>query len=340
MAQKYVLAIESSCDDTAAAVLDFQGDVLSDVVFSQQDHVIWGGVVPEISSRQHLGRVASIVQQALDAAKVTPQNISAVAVTQGPGLIGSLLVGVQFAKGFAQTLQIPLIGIHHIEGHVLAGLHDEGFPKPPFIGLIASGGHSAIYLCNEGYQISMIGETRDDAAGEAFDKIGRLLGFSYPAGRKIDKLAEQGDETKFPLPVALKAHTTYDLSFSGLKTAARELIYKLEANQKPLDEQTVKDICASTRRAIVDALLGKAILACRQLQIYRLVLGGGVAANSLLRKEAKRVAPENEIQVYLPKQKHCTDNAVMIGHAALRRLHLGQTSSLNISPKAQMDFNH
>ena len=326
MIPKYLLAIETSCDDCAVAILSGDGQIHADVIYSQiEPHAPFGGIVPEIASRQHLGRIAGMVQKAFSQANLESKNIEAVAVTSRPGLIGSLLVGAQFAKGFAQALKIPVIGVNHIEGHLLAGLGEPDFPKTPFIGLIASGGHSALYLCNENYKISLLGETRDDAAGEAFDKIGRLLGLNYPAGKEIDRLAQTGNPERFEFPIALRSRDTLEYSFSGLKTAAR-----LKIEKENLDEQGRADFCAGLQKAIATALLAKAKLACEQHQIKNLVLGGGVVANSRLRTDALELGKQQGFQVYLPLKKHCVDNAVMIGKAGLRRLMVGE--------KAELDF--
>ena len=336
----YVLAIETSCDDSAVAILNTSGEVCAELISSQTvAHAPYGGVVPEIASRQHLSHIASLVQEALDKAKLQPTDVQAVAVTFAPGLIGSLLVGVHFAKGFAQGLSIPIIGIHHMEGHLMAGSGEDDFPKPPFITLIVSGGHSALYLCDGNFRFTTLGETRDDAAGEAFDKIGKILGLGYPAGPRIDALAQTGDAHRFTLPVALKANATLDYSFSGLKTAARLLIEEQRKETGEIDAQTLSDICACLQTVIVEALLSKAILACQRHQINHLVLGGGVSANTLLRSEAKKRGEANGIVVHLPPKAHCMDNAVMIARAALRRLKLQEQSSLDLDAKATLSVD-
>ncbi len=330
MNPKYLLAIETSCDDCAVAILGHDNQILADVIYSQIDpHAPFGGIVPEIASRQHLGRIAGMVQKALSEANLKAKDIEAVAVTNRPGLIGSLLVGVQFAKGFAQALQIPIIGVHHIEGHLLAGLGEPDFPEAPFIGLIASGGHSALYLCDADHQITTLGQTRDDAAGEAFDKIGRLLGLSYPAGKEIDRLAQTGDADRFEFPIALRSRDTLEYSFSGLKTAAR-----LKIEKQVLGEQDRADFCAGLQKAVAAALLAKAQLACERTQIKKLVLGGGVAANSLLRAAAEELGLREGLKIYLPSKKHCVDNAVMIGKAALRRFRAGERAAFDFPVEA------
>lgn len=334
-----LLAIESSCDETAAAVLGPGGEVLADVVHSQVEaHAPYGGVVPEIASREHLEKIDAVVGRALREAKQRPGDVSAVAATFGPGLVGALLVGLQYAKGFAQARGVPFVGVHHIEGHLMAVAGEERAPAPPFIALVVSGGHSAIYRYNGLGDVVTLGETRDDAAGEAFDKTAKLLGLGYPGGQKIDACAERGDPTAFKLPIALKARTTYDFSFSGLKTSVRLLIERLRKEGQAVEGQLLDDVCASLRAAIVDALLNKAILACRRTGVLRLVLGGGVAANTLLRREAERRCAENDVEVFIPPRRLCTDNAVMIARAGQAYLAKGRTSALdlNASPGASV----
>jgi N6-L-threonylcarbamoyladenine synthase len=325
-----LLAIETSCDETAAAVLDPDGAVRSDVVHTQvAEHAPYGGVVPEIASREHLAKIHDVVDRALSDAGVRPAELGAIAATYGPGLIGALLVGLSYAKGMAQALKVPFVGVHHIEGHLMAASVDPAAPGPPFIGLVASGGHSSLYRYGGVGDAELLGATRDDAAGEAFDKTAKLLGLGYPGGAVIDRLAEGGDESRFVFPIALRTKQTLDYSFSGLKTAVRLEVARLE-EAGGLDEQTVKDLCAGLRRAIVDALLDKAFRACRQKQILRLIIGGGVAANSLLRSEAERRAPEYEVEVYVPPRRLCTDNAVMIGACGLARMKAGGPSALSL----------
>ncbi|MFZ9888841.1 MAG: tRNA (adenosine(37)-N6)-threonylcarbamoyltransferase complex transferase subunit TsaD [Myxococcota bacterium] len=330
-----LLAIESSCDETAAAVLGPSGEILSNVVHSQvAAHAPYGGVVPEIASREHLARIAAVVARALDEARLGPRDLSAVAATYGPGLIGALLVGLQFAKGMAQALEVPFLGVHHIEGHLMASSVDPASPPPPFIGLVASGGHSALYRYDGPGAVMVIGETRDDAAGEAFDKTAKLLGLGYPGGAVIDRLAEAGDRTRFPLPISLRSRDTFDFSFSGLKTAVRLLIERLRREGHALEGQLLADVCASVRWAIVDALVTKAILACRRKQVPRLVLGGGVAANRLLREESRRRGIAAGVDVYVPPRELCTDNAVMIAACARAHFLRGARSPLELRADA------
>ncbi len=336
-----ILAIESSCDETAAAVLGHDGAVLADVVHTQvAAHAPYGGVVPEIASREHLARIAGVVRRALADAGVAPSALGAVAATYGPGLIGALLVGLQAAKGMARALGVPLVGVHHIEGHLMAAAIDADAPAPPFIGLVASGGHTALYRFEGVGRAALIGHTRDDAAGEAFDKTAKLLGLGYPGGAAIDRLAEQGDPARFPMPFALRDHTTEDFSFSGLKTAVRVLAERERAGGRPLEGQALADVCAAVRAAIVDALLTKALRVCRAKQVYRLVIGGGVAANSLLRREAARRGALDDVEVYVPPRARCTDNAVMIAAAARAWLAQGRASALSLMADADARVEH
>lgn len=335
-----ILAIETSCDDSAAAVCTHSGQVLADVVASQHEqHAPYRGVVPEIASRQHLVQIVAVLQQALQQARLSPGNITHVAVTCAPGLIGSLLVGVQFAKGFAQARGVPLIGVHHIEGHIAASCTQRDYPQPPFIALIASGGHSALYACRAHGQFATLGCTRDDAAGEAFDKTAKMLGLTYPGGPIIDQYAAQGDPTQCEFPVAMRASATLDYSFSGLKTAIRIRIAQLKQQHGRIEGQLLYDLCAGVRQAIVQALLDKALLACKRTGMTALVLGGGVAANPLLRQQALLRGHKQGVAICLPAIKHCTDNAVMIAHAARLRLQAGYTSAFSVTAHATLPLS-
>jgi len=332
-----LLAIESSCDDTAVAIIDENSCVLADIVYGQNiAHAPFGGVVPEIASREHLQQIPQAVAAAFEAAHIKAQDLCAIAVTSGPGLVGSLLIGVQFARGLAQSLGIPLMGIHHIEGHLMASSASEEFPREPFIALIASGGHSALYLCHGQCRYELLGETKDDAAGEAFDKSAKLLGLGYPGGRVIDELAQKGDSLLFKFPIAFRTSKSVDYSFSGLKTSFRLLVQKLQAEGHDLSGQLLFDLCASVQKAVVDALVAKAFLACEQQNIKHLVLGGGVAANSALRAAALAQGKKRGIQVLVPEKAHCTDNAVMIALAAKNRLDLGLVQEFKLNANASL----
>ena len=327
-----IFAIESSCDETAVAILDESGKVLANEISSQDEvHAVYGGVVPEIAAREHVVKIAALAQRAFQHAAIDPADVGTVAATYGPGLIGPLMVGLQFAKGFAQAQGKRFIGIHHIEGHLMAAKVDASFPKPPFLALIVSGGHSALYQYEGVGNITTLGETRDDAAGEAFDKIAKLLGLGYPGGRVIDERAQLGNPEKYKLPISLRQKDTLDYSFSGLKTAVRLLVAELE--KSGIDDSVINDVCASAQKVIVDALLNKAFLAAKKTGATNLVLGGGVSANSLLRAQAQRRGGEEGVSVYVPPKALCTDNALMIALAAKARLLSGQQSELTLGPQ-------
>lgn len=331
-----LLAVESSCDETAVAVIAADGRVLSSVVHSQTAaHAPYGGVVPELASREHLERIDDIAASALAQAGLAASDVGVVAATYGPGLIGGLLIGLTWAKGFARGREIPFIGVHHIEGHLMAAAAEVDAPKPPYIGLVVSGGHSALYRFDGVGQARLLGQTRDDAAGEAFDKTAKLLGLGYPGGAVIDRLAARGDPTRIPMPRSLRDRSHYDFSFSGLKTAVRTWV---EQHRKQtghdVEGQDLFDLCAAVQDAIVDMLLHKAILACRRQQVHTLVLGGGVAANSQLRRDAVARGADNDIRVFVPPKALCTDNAVMIGLAAHAWRQQNRTSSLALTADA------
>lgn len=309
-----ILAIESSCDETSAAVLCGR-QVQSLVIASQvETHALYGGVVPEIASRAHVEAMTGVVAQALEQAKTQPDDLDAVAVTYGPGLVGALLCGVSYAKGFAYRYGLPLVPVHHIEGHISAAYIAHPELEPPFIALVVSGGHSHLvrvsdYGCHE-----ILGRTRDDAAGEAFDKAARVLGLPYPGGPTIDKLAQQGDDRALLLPKARQ--DGYNYSFSGLKTALLQAVARAQKQGVQLSDA---DVAASFRRAVVDQLIDKAELALRDTGLKKLVLAGGVACNSLLRSRANEAAQRCGARVFLPPPVLCTDNAAMIGCAGYYR---------------------
>lgn len=317
---RLLLAIESSCDETAAAIVDDAGRILANVVHTQTEtHAAFGGVVPELASREHLARIDELVTRTLAEAGIGIDAVDAVAATHAPGLIGALLVGLTYAKGLAVGLKVPFIGVHHIEGHLMAAaaLEPALAPTPPFMGLVVSGGHTALYRFDGVGRSRLVGQTRDDAAGEAFDKSAKLLGLGYPGGAVIDRLAQRGDPSRIKMPRSLRDRTHYDYSFSGLKTAVRVWVEarRTETGHE-VEGQDLFDLCASIQDAIVDMLLHKAILACRRQGLSTLVLGGGVAANSHLRSEAVRRGLDNDIHVVVPPKALCTDNAVMIALAA------------------------
>jgi N6-L-threonylcarbamoyladenine synthase len=307
-----LLCVETSCDETSVAVIDEGGRALADVVRSQiEAHVPWGGVIPELASRMHLEWLPAVVDEALRASGTAPGEVDGVAVTRGPGLAGCLLVGLSWAQGFAAARGLPILGVNHLEGHLLAPFVGEPAPPFPFVGLVVSGGHSSVVFARSLGDYEVLGETVDDAAGEAFDKGARLLGLPYPGGVMIDRLAQGGDTKAIPLPRALRGDTL-DLSFSGLKTAVRE---RVEAGGAP-QGSALADFCASLQEAIVDVLVDRARRAARRTGAGTVVLTGGVAANSRLRGRMEEAAREDGLRLLRPTPSRCTDNAAMVGYAA------------------------
>lgn len=331
-----VLGIESSCDETAAAVVDESGAVLADVVASQiAVHSPYGGIVPELASRAHMQAIVPVLREALAEISGGLRSIDAIAVTQGPGLVGSLLVGVQVAKALAWSLDRPLVGVNHLDGHLFAIYlkHPEDDaeqlrPDLPYVGLLVSGGHTALYRVERFDDISLLAQTRDDAAGEAFDKAAKLLGLGYPGGPVIDKLASRGRADAFSFPMPMASRKSLDFSFSGLKTA---LARHVQAHGVPEDDQELADLCASFQAVIVESLVRKSILACEEEGIGRLVITGGVAANRGLRARADEVCSERGIRLFVPPPISCTDNAAMIAMAAVHRLSAGEHDDLSFA---------
>jgi N6-L-threonylcarbamoyladenine synthase len=323
-----VLGIESSCDETAASVVRDGRVALSDVVSSQVEvHRRWGGVVPELASRNHVMQVMPVVDEALAKAGVGLADLDAIAVTSGPGLIGALLVGVQAAKGLAWISGKPLVRVNHLEGHLLAVRLIEKPPEPPFLGLVVSGGHTSLYEIRSFGSYHLIGSTRDDAAGEAYDKVAKMLGLPYPGGIVIDKLAKQGDKNAIRFPRAHIKGAELDFSFSGLKTA---VLTWLRSHPKP-EGQGLNDLCASFQEAVADPLTRKAMKAARRYGLKQLVLSGGVAANSRLRELAAERAAEEGIELFLPPPRLCTDNGAMIGVAGYHAFQRGERADLGLN---------
>lgn len=332
-----ILGIESSCDETAAAVLADGSRLLSNVVNTQVDeHGKYGGVVPEIASRKHLENIYPVVREALTTAGVSLDRIDGLAVTQGPGLVGSLLVGLSFAKAISLVKGIPYIGIDHITAHLLAPFLEEDKPDFPYVALVASGGHSSLFYVTDTETFHLLGRTRDDAAGEAFDKIGKLLGLAYPGGPIISKLAQKGDAAAIDFPRAWLAPDSLDFSFSGIKTAVANYVHQRQNSNNSLN---IPDICASFQDAIVDVLVAKTILAARQKQTKTIVLAGGVGANQRLRQALKAEGRKNNIQVYMPSPRFCTDNAAMIALAGYYHFTKKATLTYDMDVYSRSQYN-
>ncbi len=329
-----VLGIESSCDETAAAVVTHDGRVLSDVVASQIAlHHPYGGVVPELASRAHLKNLVPVIEQAV---KVLPrgfEDVDAIAVTNGPGLVGALLIGVSAAKAIAWARGLPLVGVNHLTGHLLAVYLRRGEEPPvalemPYVALLASGGHTALYRVDAHDQITQLGETRDDAAGEAYDKVAKLMGLGYPGGPIVDKLAALGDASAVPLPRPMQGKHGLAFSFSGLKTAVAQHVQKHGVPRSP---EAQANLCASFQRAVVGSLVEKSLVACEREGVPRLVLGGGVAANRGLRALAAERCAKKGVSLHVPPFASCTDNAAMIAYAGAQRLLAGERDTLELS---------
>ncbi len=330
-----LLSIETSCDETAAAVVGADGCLLSEVVRSQiEDHRHFGGVVPELASRCHVESVDAVAEEALQRAGLPRSDLRAVAATAGPGLVGCLLVGMSYAQGLALGQGLPFLGVNHLEGHLLAPFIGTGEPPFPFLALVASGGHTLLALARDVGDYELLGETRDDAAGEAFDKGARLLGLPYPGGAMVDRLAQGGDPAAFPLPRGMMAKPGYEFSFSGLKTAVWQAV---QAQGVPEGER-MKDFCASLQEAIVEVLVSKTKKAARAFGVERLVVTGGVAANSRLRAAFEEVCQKEGWAFHRPPLEHCTDNAAMIGYVAWLRLGRGQRSPLSLGAQPGLAF--
>ncbi|MDO4267247.1 MAG: tRNA (adenosine(37)-N6)-threonylcarbamoyltransferase complex transferase subunit TsaD [Eubacteriales bacterium] len=309
-----ILAVESSCDETAAAVVRNGREILSNVISSQIElHTKFGGVVPEIASRKHIEKINQVIGQALEDAGVGLSDITAVGVTYGPGLVGALLVGVAEAKAIAWAAKKPLVGVHHIEGHVSANYIEHPDLEPPFVCLIVSGGHTHLVIVKDYGEFEILGRTRDDAAGEAFDKVARAVGLGYPGGPKIDRAAKEGDPHAIEFPRARVEGSPYDFSFSGLKSAVLNYINKARMTGQ---EIPVADLAASFQNAVVEALVSRAVLAAKEYGYSRLAIAGGVASNSALRAAMEEACRRENLTFYSPSPVYCTDNAAMIGAAA------------------------
>ncbi len=328
-----ILGIDTSCDDTSVAVLEDR-KILSNIVSSQiKFHSKYGGIVPEIASRKHIERIWDVTDKALNEAKVNLSDVDLIAVCHGPGLIGSLLVGLCFAKSISFVSGKKLIGVNHLEGHIQAVFLEEEYPEFPFLSLIVSGGHTSIYRVDDFGKYVELGRTRDDAAGEAYDKIAKLLGLGYPGGPFIDKLAKEGNSDKYPLPRPF-LHGSLDFSFSGLKTATKALLRNLNVDQN-INDELIKDISASFQASVVEVLIEKIKWAAKRENIKRIVITGGVAANSELRLRAQELK-NSGFQIYLPSKNLCTDNAAMIAIAGYHKFKKGETSDLFLNAHAYL----
>lgn len=327
-----ILAIESSCDETAVAIVRDGREVLTDCIASQVAlHREYGGVVPEIASRKHIEAIYPLADQALKEAGLTRTDIDAVAVTYAPGLIGAVLVGVNFAKAAAMALKKPLIPVHHIRGHIAANYLAYPELEPPFLCLVVSGGHTMIIEVKDYTDMRILGTTLDDAAGECFDKVGRVLGMPYPGGAALDKAAQQGDETKYPLPVAKSGENPYNMSFSGLKTATLNLIHHAQQVGEELD---IPSLCASFTAAVSETLVPRVVRALEETGYRKVAVAGGVAANSRIRHDILEAAKKLDAEVYMPPLKLCGDNGAMIGSQAYYEYLAGNVADMSLNAYA------
>ena len=332
-----ILAIESSCDDTAAAVVRDGREVLSGCVSSQIEmHAVYGGVVPEIASRKHVEAISYLADRAVSEAGLTKSSLDAVAVTYAPGLIGAVLVGVNFAKGAALALDLPLIPVHHVRGHIAANYITHPSLEPPFVCLCVSGGTTAIVDVRSYTEMSVLGSTRDDAAGECFDKVARVLGIGYPGGGPMDRLAQGGDDQAYPLPVAHVSGAELDMSFSGLKTASLNLIHNAQQKGEALD---LPAFAASFGRAVRDSLLPRVMQAARETGYQKIAVAGGVAANSAIRAGLQAACGESGDALFLPELKYCGDNAAMIGCQGFYEYQAGRTAGWDLNAWATRDIS-
>lgn len=333
-----ILAIESSCDETAAAVVEDGRKILSSVVATQiESHKVFGGVVPEIASRMHIEAISPVVDEALKSASLSLSEVDAIAVTYSPGLIGALLVGVNFAKGLSLPTGLPLIPVHHLRGHIASNYLTYPELEPPFMCLVVSGGHSHIVTVEDYTSFKIIGKTRDDAAGECLDKAARAMGIPYPGGVNLDKIAANGNENAYILPHPKVDGSEYDFSFSGLKTAAINIIHNAEQKGENINRE---DLCASYLKAVTDCLCNNTVKAMNEYGFKKLALAGGVSANSALRRKMTEYAEKNGWSLYLPELKLCGDNAAMIGSQAYYEYLKGNIASQNLNAYATMPIDN
>lgn len=325
----YILAIESSCDETAAAVVKNGREVLSNIISSQIElHKLYGGVVPEIASRKHIEKINPVIREALSAANMKLEDMDAIGVTYGPGLVGALLVGVAAAKAISYAKHIPLVGVHHIEGHISANYIENKDLEPPFLGMVVSGGHTHLVMVKDYGKYEILGKTRDDAAGEAFDKVARAIGLGYPGGPKIDKLAKEGNPEAIAFPRAHVADAPLDFSFSGLKSSVLNYINSCEMKHQEICRA---DVAASFQAAVVDAIVSHTVEAAKMYRMDKVALAGGVASNSALRQAMKERCEAEGLKFYYPSPILCTDNAAMIGCAAYYEYLAGTRHGLDLN---------
>lgn len=325
----YILGIETSCDETAAAVVKNGREVLSNIISSQIElHKLYGGVVPEIASRKHIEKINQVIEEALSEAQMTLDDMDAIAVTYGPGLVGALLVGVAEAKAISYAAGKPLVGVHHIEGHVSANYIEHAELEPPFLCLIVSGGHTHLVIVKDYGEYEIVGKTRDDAAGEAFDKVARAIGLGYPGGPKIDKLAKEGNKNAVQFPRAKIDGSPYDFSFSGVKSAVLNHINSCKMKEEAIHEA---DIAASFQESVVDVLVTRTLTTAKDFSIKKIAMAGGVASNSALRQGIEQACIKEGFQLYYPSPIFCTDNGAMIGAAGYYEFIKGTRHGLDLN---------
>jgi len=330
-----IIALESSCDETSASIIQ-DGKVLSNTILSQSVHEIYGGVVPELASRAHQQHIISVVNQAIKDAGISIKKLDAIAFTQGPGLLGSLLVGISFAKGLSVAKDIPLISVNHMQAHILAHFIEDPKPNFPFLCLTISGGHTQLVLVKDHLDMTVLGETQDDAVGEAFDKIGKMLGFQYPSGYLIDEHAKAGDPKKFTFP--LTSMPGFNYSFSGIKTAVLYFLRDQLKKDNSFIEENLNDLCASIQHTLIKMLMEKLIECAKEVDVSDIAIAGGVAANSQIRKNVNDLSVQYNWKTYIPKLEYCTDNAAMIGIAGYYKYLNGEVSDLTVIPDARLKF--
>ena len=332
-----ILGIETSCDETSAAVVR-DGALLSNITTSQLFHSTYGGVVPELASRAHQKLIVPIVEEALKKARVTKNELDAVAAVYGPGLIGAILVGLSFGKSLALGLRIPFIGVNHMEAHILSNLIEEPKPVFPFLNLTVSGGHTQLVLVKQPFDYEILGETKDDAVGEAFDKVAKMLGIGYPGGPIVDALAAKGNPAFVNFPRPYLSDDSFEFSFSGLKTSVLYYLRKIGFDAAQQNEQFLSDVCASFQASVVDVLIHKTFSAAKKFKVKDIAVAGGVAANSELRKRLDERARKEGFRLFIPKFEYCTDNGAMVAMAGFLRMAEGRTSDLELTAEPNVEL--